>query len=176
MSKKFVVSVAVVLLLLSIGAVYRFKNIATSTTVLVSSEPQEYVHYHAAFHHYKDGVLQDYSDFSYMSVKPCSLDDDDHEDDPLEQVHLHDGNGEVVHVHASGITWRNLFQSLGVDLSDPVLYINGEVVENGLDQVIGGYERTLILENTGYSESLLSQVPSIDDIKEAESSSELCGV
>ena len=104
-------------------------------TEQTSSEEQVKVHYHAAFHHYKDGELQDYSDFRYMSVTPCSLEEDHEHTDVLDQVHLHDGNGEVVHVHADGITWRHLFTSLGIDIHTTNVYIDGELVDNGLDSM-----------------------------------------
>lgn len=157
----------------------KLKRVLPSTNDNKDSSTSESVHFHAAFHHYKDGVLQDYSDFRYMSVVPCSTNDHTHDtENLLEQVHLHDGNGEVVHVHAQGITWQHLFDSLGITVKEPTVYVNDEMVNEGLSNLIGEYDRVVIWEGepSAITEDIFSSVPSKELIQQAESASELCSV
>jgi c-di-AMP phosphodiesterase-like protein len=122
----------------------------------VSKVPEIPVHYHANFALFKNGTQIDFSDAKYMHIAPCS-------DSPIEkpaknkldEIHLHNTIGNVVHVHTSGVTWRNLFQSLkfNIDeiLSDKAIkiYINEkEVARNALDTQIQKEQRLLITTST----------------------------
>lgn len=52
-------------------------------------------------------------------------------------IHLHDGNGEMVHLHWSGITISDFFASLGMDLNSSQLSLDtGEVYVTGGNGVL----------------------------------------
>lgn len=144
-----------------------------------SMSQEEKYHIHAAFHVYKNDALQDFSSFEYMSVQPCSVDEEvDRAHESLEDwVHLHDFVGDIVHVHRKGITWGSLFENLKYEFAaKPIGFINGTQVEDILDQEIVEYDRALIIEGRGTSlAARLESMPTVDDIKSQESISELCG-
>ena len=124
----------------------------------------EHIHYHAGFIVYIDGVKQDYSDFKYMNVKPCTEERSKptKEDEQIEKAHLHDGIGDVVHVEQAGSVWRDLFQNIGVELPGdlPVL---SEAIEPNSSVVI----------SVGRPVDDPEKV-SLERIKEVEAKSELC--
>ncbi|MEP7167479.1 MAG: hypothetical protein ABI758_05880 [Candidatus Woesebacteria bacterium] len=78
----------------------------------VSLIPNKPVHYHANFAVIEDGKLADFSKPEFMHISPCT-DTDVHSDNPKDNVHLHEGIGNVVHVHADGITWKTFFETIG---------------------------------------------------------------
>ena len=100
----------------------------------------EEVHYHAGFLVYVDGVKQDFSDTKYMHVEAC--DEEGHEveeDEQLEKAHLHDGVGDVVHVHRNDATWKDLFTNIRYEFpsaQEVAGYVNGVRVENILKEPI----------------------------------------
>lgn len=65
-------------------------------------------HIHADFLVQIEDQILDFSLPKYQSTN-------EHPRSPL--VHLHDGNGNVIHIHATGITWRQVFQALGFSLN-----------------------------------------------------------
>lgn len=113
--------------------------------------PAEPVHYHANFAVFVDGKQVDFSRPELMHIAPCT--DDTHLDtDPAENVHLHDGIGNVVHLHMAGITWKTFFDSIKFDYlaltngKELTVYRNGEMVSPGIltDIPIGRQDRVLI--------------------------------
>ncbi len=97
----------------------------------------EVVHFHAGFQVYVDNELQNFSDLSYMKLDPCG---DEHavtaslEDEQLERAHLHNFNGDVLHVHRAGATWGDLFQNINYVLptGELVVYVDGQLVEGDI--------------------------------------------
>ncbi len=65
------------------------------------------VHVHADFAVYMNGNQLDFSQTEYQSSVS-------HEKD--ENVHLHDGDGKVVHRHAEGVTFAQFLKSIGYEL------------------------------------------------------------
>lgn len=144
---------------------------------LLKSDP---VHIHAGFQVYKDEKLQDFSDFKYMHEMPCTVDgkpvENAHVDEQLEKAHLHDQNGDVVHVHRKGATWRDLFTNIKYPISEnAVVYSNGQKLDAFLDREIAAYESVVIFEgkHTKDQESLKNAVTK-ERITEIENSSEYC--
>jgi hypothetical protein len=145
--------------------------------------PAEHVHYHAGFQVYINGQLQDYSSFMYMNIKPCSGPTEHArmtpEEEQLEKAHLHDGIGDVVHVHLSNATWQDLFTNIKVAFPKNVPvegYRNGERVENLLNQTIQSYESVIFfVGDTPNKQELLKNQVTKSRILEAESRSETCG-
>lgn len=111
-------------------------------------DDHEDFHIHAGFKIFVDGKYLDLSDDKYMHLSVCG---DDHEDEanlPVnEKIHLHN-IGDVAHIHAEGVIWRNLFESLEIeDLLDDfsAIYINGKEIPAGLEQVISNYDSAVII-------------------------------
>lgn len=123
------------------------------------------IHYHAGFRVYVDGVRQDYSDYKYMNFVPCTEHDTKKTqlEEQVEKAHLHDGIGDVVHVHRSGAVWGDLFKNIGVKLDG-----NLEI----LTQPIG--PNSSIVISVGKPVVNPEKV-SLEQIKEIEAKSELCG-
>lgn len=86
-----------------------------------SQEPMGAVHYHANWAVYVEGQRLDLTANRYMEdVFQCAA-------DPAHQraedrVHMHENNHDVVHVHASGVTWGHLIDNLGFGLGDDYFY------------------------------------------------------
>ncbi|MBP9700110.1 hypothetical protein KBD71_02405 [Candidatus Woesebacteria bacterium] len=107
---------------------------ATAIAYKISTVPENPVHLHANFAVVLNDVPVDFSKPSYMTIQPCG--DLVHGDSKKDGVHLHDQVGNVVHVHAEGITWNDFFESVQFNLGSKILeaspgatpqyFINGE--------------------------------------------------
>ncbi|MBI4426167.1 MAG: thioredoxin domain-containing protein [Candidatus Kerfeldbacteria bacterium] len=80
-----------------------------------STATDQEIHLHADLRVVVDGAAIDFSQDTYQSTKA-------HELNP--EVHFHDGNGKVFHVHAAGVTLNDLLTSFGMDLSRDCLKLN----------------------------------------------------
>ncbi len=152
------------------------------TTYSILHTPTSEVHYHAGFLVYVDGVKQDFSDFKYMELEPCTDHKDAHkEDEQKEKAHLHDGIGDVVHVHRANAVWGDLFQNIGYTFpanKTIIGYQNGqriERIENILEKPIMPND-SLIIAVGDFDIGALRSPVTLDHIKEVESKSETCGV
>lgn len=127
----------------------------------ISQIPPLAVHYHANFLVVKDGNLQDYSDAKYMDLEPCSLDEKKNFFEPEERAHLHDNIGPVVHVHAPGVKWHELFAILGIDGSTATYIVNGQPVRRLDQQDIHSEDRVLIVLGKAPADlqSYVDQIP-----------------
>jgi len=68
-------------------------------------------HYHANFALYIDGKKFDFSGDQYMEdVSKCSLGNTVY---PKDRAHLHENNGNTIHVHAAGVSWEQFFSNVG---------------------------------------------------------------
>ncbi len=86
----------------------------------------EEIHRHFDFRLYLDGQAVDLSQDQYQSIEGHELN---------EAVHLHDNDGEVVHVHAEGVTLDEFLDSIGVQLpvtGDTKVFVNGKEDTRGL--------------------------------------------
>lgn len=135
------------------------------------------VHYHAGFHIYEGGQLVDLSGFEYMTIQPCGEVHSSHGGKEYEasMIHLHDGVGDVVHVHADGQTWRMFMDSLNLDADAyPQMYRDGVEVSL-MDDVIEPFERVVFADSgTVITSEMIESVPSVERILEVENMSELC--
>ncbi len=138
------------------------------------------VHYHAGFQVYIDDELQDFSDVKFMHIEPCSEEEHEEETEEHKQIelaHLHDGVGDVVHVHRNGATWGDLFRNINFSVSENVAaYVNGEPVENFLSYPIASYDSVIIIQGeiNDLNKKLESAVTR-EHMIEAEAKSETCG-
>lgn len=109
--------------------------------------PREYAqnpdpnHTHADFAVWVNGTQLDFSDTRYMSEPPASSQptafhllvpsaaahDGEHEGEAVEghaYLHLHDGNGDVIHFHKPGLTLGEFFASLGLQMTGRCLTLD----------------------------------------------------
>jgi hypothetical protein len=78
-------------------------------------------HHHANWAIFVDGEPLDLSGDRYMEeVSACSASDQGIL--PTQRIHLHENNGEVVHVHHPGATWGALMANLDMSLGDDHLF------------------------------------------------------
>lgn len=136
-------------------------------------------HIHAGFVVYIDGVKQEYSDIKYMNLTPCS----DHEsvntpeEEQIEKAHLHDNDGDVVHVHRKGAVWGDLFTNLGIsfDSSKEIAgYKDGQKITDILKKNIIPNESIVIVVGDQSKATTYTPV-SEEKVIEVGKKSELCG-
>ena len=83
-------------------------------------EPAHAVHYHANWAVFVDGTRVDLTAGRYMEdVFQCTMDAGHQR--PEHRVHMHEGNHDVVHVHAAGVAWGHLLANLGFGVGDDYL-------------------------------------------------------
>jgi len=138
-----------------------------------------HTHLHAGFTVYVDGVKQDFSNYKYMNFTPCT----DHnetkgkDDEQIEKAHLHDGVGDVVHVHGEGALWSDLFKNIQFEVPPDksiTAYRQGAKIDNILSSPVDPKDSVLII--IGSEEGIdKSAYVTQDHIEEVESASELCG-
>lgn len=73
------------------------------------------VHYHADFKVYIHGQVLDFAQDRFMSTEEHALSN---------FTHLHDGDGEMIHKHMSGITLGDFFKSLGMEFTEDCLALD----------------------------------------------------
>jgi hypothetical protein len=83
--------------------------------------PQAYrVHYHANMAVVIDGKKWDFTREKYMEeVERCNVTVDVR---PQDRIHLHDKNGETIHVHMAASTWGDLFANLSWNIGNGILF------------------------------------------------------
>lgn len=136
-------------------------------------------HIHAAFQVYINDQLQDYSGLEFQHIKPCSEHEETQlsaEEEQEEKAHLHEGVGDVVHVHRENATWGDLMTNLKVILPEPVTgSINGQAVDDILHQPITVYDRVVIFAGQNSDiETKRNGVPTVEYIKQTEQAVESC--
>jgi hypothetical protein len=129
-----------------------------STAIRFALIKDDSIHYHANFALYINGKRDELKSFTfYEEVAAC---DASAADNPKVRVHLHDNNGQLVHVHGGGVTWGHLFQNLGYTLSndlvgtDSGVYITGDD-GNKLSFVLNGESTNVIANELIESEDVL---------------------
>lgn len=145
-----------------------------------NTDHQEEYHIHAGFIVIKDDEVFDFGDIKYMHAGTCGdqhyADDLSEEEEQFEKAHLHDLNGDVVHVHRKGATWGDLFQNINFEFSDNIFtYRDSEKIENILDKEIEPYEQIMIFDgNDGDFDDFREELPSYSRIVEVENTAESC--
>lgn len=129
-------------------------------------------HAHADFKVYISGKSVDFSQEKYQSTETKHLN---------EYVHLHDGNGEVIHKHKADVTLGLFFKSLKMDLSKDCLvmdtgekycndskntlkmYVNGQKNDQFADYNMQDLDRILISYGSESEAQLKTQIDSVTD-------------
>ncbi|HIH15840.1 MAG TPA: hypothetical protein HA252_00355 [Candidatus Diapherotrites archaeon] len=104
------------------------------------AKPQE-IHHHFDFLLYLDGQAVDLGQDQYQATAEHPLD---------ERVHLHDGNGKVVHIHAAEVTLDDFLDSLGIELHEVEglrIYVNGREEKLGLDYQPKDLDQILVTDS-----------------------------
>jgi hypothetical protein len=95
-------------------------------------------HIHADFAIWMDGKELDFAAQKYMTTE--SLEASLPKGDLRKYVHLHDGNGHVIHVHKPGITFGQFLETLGMKLER-------SIQENGNTLQVDCFEWTTDMRN-----------------------------
>lgn len=138
----------------------------------------EKIHYHAGFQVYKDDLLQDFSGVKYITVLPCTEEEAHSEkNEQINKGHLHNQIGDVVHVHASGATWGDLFKNLKFSTQDGVVaFVDGKQLSNPLTSQIKSYQSIVFHFGKHDSNFKPEKKPvTVEYIKETEKKSVECG-
>ncbi|MBI2558517.1 hypothetical protein HYW20_04295 [Candidatus Woesearchaeota archaeon] len=83
------------------------------------------IHIHADVKAYIDGKSMDFSQKKYQLASSF--------------IHFEDGIGDVVHVHATGMTLGHLFRSLGMDFNNNCIAAEGQSYCNDADKTLKFY-------------------------------------
>ena len=144
-----------------------------TTAVRYAVYKPDLVHYHANFALYVNDKRDEFDGPGfYEEVSLCSS---DQVDNPRTRVHLHDNNPGLVHVHAHGVTWGQLFDNLGYTVGMGVLrttqttyvddqdghkltfWLNGKDVSDVSDKAIKSEDRLLISYGNENKDALQKQ-------------------
>ncbi len=136
-------------------------------------------HYHANFAMYIDGEGVDFSDDKYMEdVAGCSLSG---EKMPKDRVHLHENNGDTIHIHSEWAAWGHFFannnyyfsseriitdtwEEYSVDQENKIYYVlNGKEINNPYNRLISSEDRLLIAYGDYTQEELTELSDSVSD-------------
>lgn len=134
------------------------------------------VHIHAGFVVYENGERINFADPKYMKMNKCG-EEHQREDEQIEKAHLHDGVGDVVHVHRKGAKWGDLFANIGYQFveKEVVGYVNGERVNEVLNYPIKPYDSLVIVNGKSNLIDVDKSEVTIERIKEVEAMRENCG-
>lgn len=115
-----------------------------------------------------------------MSIKPCAVHEHEkHEETEADMLHLHDGVGDVVHIHGPERKWKHLFTYLKLDPKKPVTAYNGATpVATPLESPITAYQSMtfFIGDEPTNKDQILAAPISKEYIEKMEKKSENCGI
>jgi hypothetical protein len=140
-------------------------------------EKVEHPHVHAGFHLYRENELMDFSDLVYMHLESCRESEAEPVDEQVEKAHLHNGVGDVVHVHRQQVVWGDLFINLKQSIrTEHTGYVNGVLTEDILNYPINAYDSVVIIEGEAENlEEKLAGAVKRERILEVEAQVENCG-
>lgn len=138
----------------------------------ISQAPTEKYHVHADFKVYINNNPIDFSQAKYQSKEDKEL-------DPY--LHLHDGNGNILHVHKKGLNLDRFFQSFKISLTNECLnldtgekyctsggktlkmYVNGKINTQFASYEPQDLDRILLSYGNDSEEVIQKQVSSVTD-------------
>lgn len=104
----------------------------------ISQTEDEKFHAHFDLKVYENGKVIDFSQPKYQSTEAKELDHD---------IHSHDGNGKVVHLHKKDTTLGQFFRSINLGVTGR-LFVNGTEVKGDLNSFApNDLDRVLIVSN-----------------------------
>lgn len=114
------------------------KAIQTAIDTSNVSQSTEATPYHAHFDLkvFQAGIPVNFALAKYQESKDNQLD---------ANIHFHDGNGKVVHIHKEGVALKEFFDSIKITLPDNVVaFVNGKKIENIISYVPQDLDQILI--------------------------------
>lgn len=145
-----------------VGSYSDFKKViddALKGAVATPSSEQAY-HAHFDIKVYINGTAVDLSQDKYQSKEGSELDDN---------IHLHDGNGKVVHVHKEDVPLSELFDSIKLsfpadtEASNLKVYVNGALNAQALSYIPQDLEHILVSYGPTQDPNISSQISSVSD-------------
>lgn len=115
-------------------------------------------HIHFDLKTYINGTAINFAQSKYQESKTNPLD---------ENIHFHDGNGDIVHVHNTGIPLSELFSSLKITFpantttSNLKVYVNGNINSQGLSYIPQDTDQILVSYGPIGDVSIQKQISSI---------------
>ena len=102
---------------LTLGSGIVIGAVALGVARLLALPPAHAIHYHANFAVFVNGQRLALTASRFMEdISKCKA--DPMQQDPVDRVHLHSGDHDVVHVHAAATSWANLFTNLQMALGN----------------------------------------------------------
>ena len=116
----------------------------------------EEFHAHFDFKLFVDGQPVDLSQERFQAVEGHELSED---------VHLHDHDGNVVHLHNEGVTVDQFLDSLGLSQEGKKVrtFVNGEETPRGLAYQFKDLDRVLVSVGASTDEEIVQQLASVTD-------------
>jgi hypothetical protein len=105
-------------------------------------------HVHADFHIVIDDTLVDLSGDAFQTTSQQELHD---------HLHLHDNNGDVLHIHAENYSFTSFLESLGINLTDQCITLDNEYCANDTSVL------QLYVNNEPFTKPIADYIPSDDD-------------
>jgi len=121
-------------------------------------------HVHADFHIVVNNTLLNLDDDQFQTTSQQELHPD---------LHLHDNNGDVKHIHAEGLTFAEFLGSLDIELTDScltldntycsgeveevLLFVNGELFTQPISTYIPVDDDSILLYYGMYDEALIAK-------------------
>lgn len=122
----------------------------TAAQVTIAQKTSTKIHAHFDFRLFINGAAVDFSQARYQSTHDKELD---------KQVHFHNKNGEVVHLHAKGITLRYFLKTLGIILNEDCLTLdNGQKYCNSRQNMLKLYVNGKSIGQVDYQPKDLDKV------------------
>lgn len=138
----------------------------------ITVSPSEKYHAHTGFKVYLNGKVQDFSQDKYQSKEGKELNKD---------IHLHDNNGDIIHLHKQGKVLGEFFSSLGITFTNTCFdfngggkncsdgkntlrfYVNGKINPSFASYVPADLDRILITFGNSSEEEIQKQINSVSD-------------
>lgn len=128
-------------------------------------------HFHANFYVFINGKQLNFATPEFMEdVSACKITNDIL---PNERVHLHNNDGDSIHVHHEGVSWQHFFQNIGFTFENEFIYsaswgiqeytgdsqakfvLNGKIVKNPTSKLIHSEDALFIYYGAISDEELL---------------------
>ncbi len=101
---------------------------------LYKYSPEDHVHYHANFQVWVNGEQEKFeSPLNYQEVNVCTV---GFKNSPLHRTHMHDDVYDIIHVHASAVTWGHFFENINSSAQPGYLRLGEKIYQNNLNNKV----------------------------------------
>ncbi len=136
--------------------VFALGVLALGSARFVFAGPPPATHYHANFMIYVDGQPLDLSGDRYMEEVASCYAESGGNIAPVHRAHMHEGMGNVVHVHHPGVTWGHFFANIGFAVGTDYLFTDS-------DRLMNEGERSLKLVVNGFAVESIENRPILSE-------------